>query len=102
VTGHVGRQHRHVAKGLESEARKCAIGCDKARVRMPLLDEKGNVLHTLMADKPFVDPNSLIHEHLKRIVTIKGDLCEASGGSRNGWRADQQALGDMRCPGWSS
>ncbi|MGH7332115.1 MAG: hypothetical protein ACREKS_05075 [Candidatus Rokuibacteriota bacterium] len=29
---------------------QCAIGCDKAGVRMSLLDEKANVLYTLMAD----------------------------------------------------
>lgn len=35
-----------------------------------------------MADKPFVDPNSLIREHLEQIVTIKGDLYTAPGGQR--------------------
>jgi hypothetical protein len=59
---------------------------------MPLLDEKGNVIHTLMADKPFIDPNSLIHEHLKRIVTIKGDLCERRGRAEDA--GDQGRAGD--------
>jgi len=62
--------------------RECAIGCDKAGVLMALLDEKANALYTLMADKPFVDPNSRIREHLERVVTVKGDLYEAPGGQK--------------------
>jgi hypothetical protein len=69
--------------GLKGEGhRECAIGCDQAGVRMALLDEKANVLYTLMADKPFVDPNDKIREHLERVVTIKGDLYDAPGGQK--------------------
>ena len=49
---------------------------------MALLDEKANVLYTLMGDKPFVDPNSQIREHLERVVTVKGDLFEVAGGQK--------------------
>ncbi len=40
----------------------------------------------------FVDPNSLIREHLERIVTIKGDLCKALGGAEDA--GDQGRAGD--------
>jgi len=69
--------------GQKGEGRsECAIECDKAGVRMSLLDEKANVLYTLMDDKPFVDPNAAIREHLERVVTVKGDLFDAPGGQK--------------------
>jgi len=83
VTGRVVDNVCMLTMGQKGEGhRECAIGCDKAGVRMALLDEKANVLYTLMADKPFVDPNSLIREHLEHVVTIKGDLYEAPGGQK--------------------
>src|SRR5881409_3875419 len=83
VTGRVVDNICMLGMGLKGEGhRECAIGCDKAGARMALLDEKANVLYTLMADKPFVDPNSQIREHLERIVTINGDLYEAPGGQK--------------------
>ncbi len=83
VTGRVVDNVCMLVMGLKGEGhRECAIGCDKAGVRMALLDEKANVLYTLMADKPFVDPNTQIRAHLERIVTIKGDLYEAPGGQK--------------------
>jgi len=83
VTGRVVDNVCWLTMGQKGEGhRECAIGCDKAGARMALLDEKANVLYTLMADKPFVDPNSLIREHLEQIVTIKGDLYTAPGGQR--------------------
>jgi hypothetical protein len=83
VTGRVVDNVCMLGMGLKGEGhRECAIGCDKAGVRMALLDEKANVLYTLMADKPFVDPNTKIREHLERVVTIKGDLFEAPGGQK--------------------
>src|SRR6266852_1655904 len=83
VTGRVVDNVCMLSMGQKGEGhRECAIGCDKAGVRMSLLDEKANVLYTLMADKPFTDPNTLIREHLERIVTIKGDLYEAPGGQK--------------------
>jgi hypothetical protein len=42
----------------------------------------GNQLYALMADKPFVDPNTQIREHLERVVTLKGDLYDAPGGQK--------------------
>lgn len=69
--------------GLKGEShRECAIGCDKAGVRMALLDEKANVLYTLMADAPFKDPNTPFREHFERVVTVKGMLYTAPGGQR--------------------
>ena len=83
VTGRVVDNICMLGMGLKGEShRECAMGCDKAGVRMALLDEKANVLYTLMADKPFADPNEKIREHLERIVTIKGDLYEAPGGQK--------------------
>ncbi len=83
VTGLVVDNVCMLTMGQKGEGhRECALGCDKAGVRMALLDEKANVLYTLMADTPFVDPNSLIREHLERVVTIKGDLYEAPGGQK--------------------
>ena len=83
VTGRVVDNICMLGMGLKGEGhRECAIGCDKAGVRMALLDEKANVLYTLMADKPFVDPNSQIREHLERVVTVTGDLYEAPGGQK--------------------
>ena len=83
VTGRVVDNICWLGMGQMGEGhRECAIGCDKAGVRMALLDEKANVLYTLMADKPFVDPNSQIRDHLERVVTIKGDLYEAPGGQK--------------------
>jgi hypothetical protein len=83
VTGRVVDNICMLGMGLKGEGhRECAIGCDKAGVRMALLDEKANVLYTLMADKPFADPNEKIREHLERVVTIKGDLYEAPGGQK--------------------
>ena len=83
VTGRVVDNVCCLTMGQKGEGhRECAMGCDKAGARMALLDEKANVLYTLMADKPFVDPNSLIREHLEQIVTIKGDLYTAPGGQR--------------------
>lgn len=83
VTGRVVDNICMLGMGLKGEGhRECAIGCDKAGVRMALLDEKANQLYTLMADKPFVDPNTQIREHLERVVTIKGDLYEAPGGQK--------------------
>jgi hypothetical protein len=80
VTGRVVDNVCWLGAGLIGEAhRECAIGCDKAGVRMALLDEKANVLYTLMADKPFLDPNAPIREHLERVVTVKGDLYEIAG-----------------------
>src|SRR6266478_5774113 len=83
VTGRVVDNICMLSMGQKGEGhRECAIGCDKAGVRMALLDEKANVLYTLMADKPFVDPNSLIRDHLERVVTVTGDLYEAPGGQK--------------------
>jgi hypothetical protein len=83
VTGRVVDNICMLGMGLKGEGhRECAIGCDKTGVRMSLLDEKANVLYTLMADKPFVDPNTQIREHLERVVTVKGDLYEAPGGQK--------------------
>ena len=83
VTGRVVDNICMLGMGQKGEGhRECAIGCDKAGVRMSLLDEKANVLYTLMADKPFVDPNAQIRDHLERVVTIKGDLYEAPGGQK--------------------
>ena len=83
VTGRVVDNICMLGMGLKGEGhRECAIGCDKAGVRMALLDEKANVLYTLMADKPFVDPNDKIREHLERVVTIRGDLYDAPGGQK--------------------
>ena len=83
VTGRVVDNICWLGMGQKGEGhRECAIGCDKAGARMALLDEKANVLYTLMADKPFVDPNSQIREHLERVVTIKGDLFEVAGGQK--------------------
>jgi hypothetical protein len=67
--------------GLKGEShRECAIGCDKAGVRMYLLDEKANVMYAVMADAPFKDPNAPLREHLERVVTVKGDLYTGPGG----------------------
>ncbi len=67
--------------GLKGEShRECAIGCDKAGVRMYLLDEKANQMYAVMADAPFKDPNAPLREHLERVVTVKGDLFTAPGG----------------------
>ena len=83
VTGRVVDNICMLGMGLKGEGHlECAMGCDKAGVRMALLDEKANVLYTLMADKPFADPNEKIREHLERVVTIKGDLYEAPGGQK--------------------
>src|SRR5712664_1618466 len=83
VTGRVVDNTCFLGMGLKGEGhRECAIGCEKAGARSSLLDEKANVLYTLMADKPFVDPNTLIREHLERVVTVKGDLYEAPGGQK--------------------
>lgn len=83
VTGRVVDNICMLGAGLKGELhRECAMGCDKAGVRMALLDEKANVLYTLIADKPFVDPNGRIREHLERLVTIKGDLYAAPGGQK--------------------
>ncbi len=83
VTGRVVDNICMLGMGLKGEGhRECAIACDKAGVRMSLLDEKANVLYVLMADKPVVDPNAKIREHLEQIVTIKGNLYEAPGGQK--------------------
>lgn len=83
VTGRVVDNICMLGMGLKGEGhRECAIACDKAGVRMSLLDEKANVLYALMADKPVVDPNAKIREHLERIVTVKGNLYEAPGGQK--------------------
>lgn len=69
--------------GLKGEShRECAIGCDKAGVRMALLDEKANVLYTVMADAPFKDPNAPLRDHFERMVTVKGTLYTAPGGQK--------------------
>jgi hypothetical protein len=83
VTGRIVDNICMLGAGLKGdEHRECAIGCDRAGVRMALLDEQANVLYTLMADRPFVDPNGLIREHIERVVTIKGDLYDAPGGQK--------------------
>jgi hypothetical protein len=80
VTGRIVDTVCWLPAGQKGEAhRECAIGCDKAGVRMALLDEKANQLYMLMADKPFVDPNAAIREHLERVVTVTGDLFEVAG-----------------------
>lgn len=67
--------------GLKGDGhRECAIGCDKAGVRMYLLDEKANVMYAVMADAPFKDPNAPLRDHLERVVTVKGDLFTGPGG----------------------
>lgn len=67
--------------GLKGDAhRECAIACDKAGVRMYLLDEKANVLYAAMADGPLKDPNALLRPHLEKNVTVKGDLYAGPGG----------------------
>ncbi len=69
--------------GLVGEShRECAIACDKAGVRMALLDEKANVLYAVMADAPFKDPNAPFREHFERMVTVKGTLYTAPGGQK--------------------
>ena len=60
--------------------RECAIACDKAGVRMYLLDEKANVMYAAMADAPVKDPNTLLREYVERVVTVKGSLFEGPGG----------------------
>ncbi len=68
---------------------------------MKILDEKANVLYTLMADKPFVDPNTLIREHLERVVTVKGDLYSApvaSGSWRSRKSPPRRTLAPRRTP----
>jgi hypothetical protein len=83
ITGRVVDNVCWLVMGLKGDNhRECAIGCDKAGVRMALLDEKNNQLYTLMADKPFVDPNGPIREHFEQIVTVKGDLYNAPGGQK--------------------
>jgi hypothetical protein len=83
VTGRIVDNVCLFPAGLKGEShRECAIGCDKAGVRMALLDEKANILYTLMADAPFKDPNGPIREHLERVVTVKGSLYTAPGGQR--------------------
>src|SRR5574337_1441123 len=83
VTGRVVDNVCLFPSGLKGEShRECAIGCDKAGVQMALLDEKANVLYTLMADAPFKDPNAPIRPHFERIVTVKGTLYTAPGGQR--------------------
>ncbi len=70
-----------LATGLKGDGhRECAIGCDKAGVRMYLLDEKENVMYAVMAEAPFKDPNGPIREHLERMVTVKGNLFVGPGG----------------------
>src|SRR5262245_41018739 len=67
--------------GLKGDGhRECAILCDKAGVRMYLLDEKANVMYSVMADAPLKDPNAPLREHLERLVTVKGSLFEGPGG----------------------
>jgi len=83
VTGRVVDNVCLFPAGLKGEShRECAIGCDKAGVRMALLDEKANILYTLMADAPFKDPNAPLREHFERVVTVKGNLYMAPGGQR--------------------
>jgi hypothetical protein len=83
VTGRVVDNTCLLGMGLKGEGhRECAIGCEKAGARSSLLDEKANVLYTLMADKPFVDPDAKLRDHLEGIVTIKGNLYEAPGGQK--------------------
>ena len=83
VTGRIVDNVCMLTMGQKGDGhRECAIGCDKAGVRMALLDEKANVLYTLMADKPFVDPNAAIREYLERVVTVHGDLYDAPGGQK--------------------
>ena len=83
VTGRVVDNTCLLTMGLKGDGhRECAIDCDKAGARMSLLDEKANVLYTLMADKPLIDPNGKIREHFEGIVTITGDLYEAPGGQQ--------------------
>ena len=73
VTGRVVDNVCLFPSGLKGEShRECAIGCDKAGVRMALLDEKANVLYTLMADAPFKDPNA----------PLRGNPCAAKGASK--------------------
>jgi len=67
--------------GLKGDShRECAIGCDKAGVRMYLLDEKANAMYAVMADAPFKDPNAPLRPHLEKVVTVKGDLYTGPGG----------------------
>jgi hypothetical protein len=81
ITGRVVDAVCLLSAGLSGEShRECAIGCDKAGVRMYLLDEKQNQMYAVMADAPFKDPNALIRPHLEQVVTVKGDLYEAPGG----------------------
>jgi len=81
VTGRVVDNVCMLTMGQKGEGhRECAIGCDKAGVRMYLLDEKNNQMYAVMADAPFKDPNALIRPHLEQVVTVKGDLYEAHGG----------------------
>ncbi len=83
VTGRVVDNLCIWTAGLTGEShRECAIGCDKAGVRMALLDEKANALYTIMADAPFKDPNAPLREHFERLVTAKGTLYTAPGGQR--------------------
>ncbi|MFQ5946615.1 MAG: hypothetical protein ACE5NC_10265 [Anaerolineae bacterium] len=83
VTGRVVDLVCLLPMGLKGEMhRECASGCDKAGVRMALLDEEANILYTVMADAPFKDPNRPIREHFERIVTVKGKLYVAPGGQR--------------------
>lgn len=83
VSGRVVDNICWLGMGLKGEGhRECAIGCDKTGVRMALLDEKANVLYTLMADRPFADPNAKLRDHFERVVTITGNLYEAPGGQK--------------------
>jgi hypothetical protein len=83
VTGRIVDNVCWLTMGQKGEGHKeCAAGCDKAGVRMGLLDEKANVLYTLMADKPFVDPNAQVRDKFEQVVTVKGDLYEAPGGQK--------------------
>ena len=53
VTGRVVDNICMLGMGLKGDGhRDCAIACDKAGVRMSLLDEKANVLYALMPTSP--------------------------------------------------
>jgi hypothetical protein len=39
-------------------------------------------MYAAMADAPFRDPNSLLREHVERVVMVKGNLYTGPGGEK--------------------
>ena len=68
-----------ITMGMKGEGhRECATRCAKAGENLAIMDESGKI-YTILAEKPFTNPNGPVLNYIEKTVTVKGTLIEKGG-----------------------